>query len=221
MTTPAETMAAIVKAIHPRLKDAGFRKRRHSFNRSVESGVVQVISFQMGQKLPPGAQPIPRLRPDLYGLFTVNFGVAVEEAWLLRRRRHEVPFPDFVNDYDCDIRERLGQLLGQETDTWWELSPDDRELAHQIGNALLEQGAGWLDPRGTRAGILRTWTEGGLAALPMPTALPIVMILRHLDRHAEAEQALRSYYGGITLAPHKRYVHEVANDLGIDLPSPA
>jgi hypothetical protein len=214
-------MAAIVKAVHPRLKEAGFRKRRHTFNRSAEPGVIQVINFQMGQKLPPGAEPIPPIRLDLYGLFTVNFGVAIEEAWVLSRRQREVTFPVFVNDYDCEIRERLGQLLGRKTDVWWELLPDYRQAAIEIGDAILEHGTNWLEYRANRDKILALWTAGGLQALPMPTALPIVMILRHQDRPDEAADALRSYYAGITQPAHKRYVHEVGHDLGITLPDPA
>lgn len=220
MTTPAETMAEIVKAVHPRLKDAGFRKRRHTFNRSAEPGVVQVINFQMGQKLPPGAEPIPPIRLDLYGLFTVNFGVAVEEAWLHDRRQRDVVFPEFVNHYDCEIRERLGQILGRREDTWWALRPGQDQLAAEIGDAVLDDGAEWLEQRHTRDGILNLWAAGGLRALPMPTVLPIVMILRRLDRPDEAADALRSYYDTITHAAHKRHVHEVGDHLGIVLPAP-
>jgi hypothetical protein len=214
-------MAAIVKAIHPRLKDAGFRKRRHTFNRSAEPGVVQVVNFQMGQKLPPGTEPIPPIRLDLHGLFTVNFGVAIEEAWLLSRRQRDVVFPEFVNDYDCEIRERMGQILGRQEDTWWELRPDHDQLATEISEAVLEHGANWLESRATREKILDLWTAGGSKALPMPTALPIVMILRRRDRPDEAADALRSYYDTITQRAHKRYVHEVGSALGISLPQPA
>jgi hypothetical protein len=220
VTTPAEAMAALVKGIHPRLKKAGFRKRRHTFNRSTEPGVVQVINLQMGQKLPPGTEPIPRLRPDLHGLFTVNLGVAIKEAWLLSRREQHAQFPTFLHDYDCDIRERLGRLLGEQQDVWWKLRRDRKKLATDIGDSILEQGTAWLETRGTREGILRIWDNSGLTALPTPTALPIVMILRHLNRPAQAEEILRSYYEGITLGPHKRYVHDVAGYLELDLPDP-
>ena len=210
-------MAALVKAIHPRLKEVGFRKRRHTFNRSVEPGVIQVINFQMGQKLPPGTRPIPPFRPNLHGRFTVNLGVAIEEAWLLNRRGQDVTFPDFLNEYDCDIRERLGQILGERKDVWWKLPANPNKLATRIGDTLLHQGAAWLDSRATRERILQIWEKDGLAALPSTTALPLVMILRHLDRSAQAEQALRSYYDTITVAAHQQYVHDLAEELGVDL----
>ena len=147
MTSFADAMAAFVRTIHPDLKRAGFRKRRHTFNRSVEDGVVQVVNFQMGPKLPPGTEPIPRLRPDLHGLFTVNLGVAVHEAWQLERQRLEgwgpddslLPpqapgsFPAFLNDYDCQIRVRLGELT-HERDTWWSLDEPVERLSEALGS---------------------------------------------------------------------------------------
>jgi hypothetical protein len=214
-------MAEIVRRVHPELKQAGFRKRRHTFNRSSEDGVVQVIGFQMGAKLPPGAVPIPGLRPDLYGLFTVNLGVAVREAWE-QSMRLDKPFPAFINDYDCEIRERLGQVLGERYDVWWPLGAEPADTAAVIFDALTGPGLEWLAARGTREAILRVWGDGGLRALPTPTALPIVMILRHLDRPDHAAEVLRSYYDTITdHRPHRRHVYDVARSLQIDgLPPP-
>ena len=179
-----------------------------------------MINFQMGQKLPPGAEPIPPIRLDLHGRFTVNFGVAVEEAWLLSRRRRQVVFPEFVNDHDCEIREQLGQLLGHREDTWWELRPDHDQMAAEIGDAILGHGIDWLEKRATREKILDAWTAGGLKALLMPTALPIVIMLRRRDRPDEAAAVLRSYYHTVTQPAHKRYVHEIGSNLGISLPRP-
>jgi Domain of unknown function (DUF4304) len=34
--------------IHPSLKQAGFRKQRHTFNRETEPGLIQVVNVQMG-----------------------------------------------------------------------------------------------------------------------------------------------------------------------------
>lgn len=157
----------------------------------------------------------------MLGQFTVNFGVAIEEAWLLGRRGQTAQFPAFVNDYDCEIRERLGQILGKQQDVWWGLGGDLDGLADELGNAIVEQGVAWLNSRANREGILRIWAASGLTALPTPTALPIVMILRHLDRPSQAEETLRSYYDSIDRAPHKRFVHDLADHLGIDLLAPA
>lgn len=216
MTEYADAMADLVRRVHPELKQAGFRKRRHTFNRSVEEGVVQVINFQMGAKLPPGAEPIPPIRPDLYGLFTVNLGVAIREAWELTVSPGTA-FPAFVNDYDCQIRLRLGQALGRTQDAWWSLGEQLATVFETVGSGLKGPGLDWLASRGTRAEVLELFDDGGREALPIPTALPIVMILRHLDRHDEAATVLRSYYDTRTDHPaHRQYVHDVAQSLGIN-----
>ncbi len=214
MSEYSETMATVVRGIHPLLKEAGFRKRRHTFNRSVEEGIVQVIRFQMAQKLPPGAEPIPPIRLDLYGLFTVNFGVAISEAWSLSRRGGQ-QMPDFMNDYDCEIRERLGQINGRTVDTWWPLSADSGRLVDEVGGAIGEHGLAWLDHRATRDSILDLFEAGGLRALPLPTALPIVMILHRRGALERAADVLRSYYEPVTHRGHRERVFEIAEELGI------
>lgn len=46
-------MARIVEDHAPALKKAGFRKRRHSFNRDARDGLVHVVHFWMAPKEPP------------------------------------------------------------------------------------------------------------------------------------------------------------------------
>lgn len=216
MTKNADAMTDIVARIHPALKESGFRKRRNAFNRSDEEGVVQVVSFQMGAKLPPGASEIPGLRPDLHGLFTVNFGVAIEEAWLASPGS-KVGFPGFVNDYDCEIRLRLGDILGERRDLWWSLDLSQTAV-DSIGDSITDSGLGWLADRGTRSGILSIWDREGLGALPMPTPIPIVMVLRHLGREPRAVDLFNSYYDSITDHPsHRQYLREFAESQAIEL----
>ena len=199
-------MVAVVKTIHPRLKDVGFHKRRHTFNRSAEPGIIQVINFQMGQR-------------SLQGQFTINFGIAIEEAWSLRRRDSAGQFPPFVNEYECEFRQRLSQLRGEQRDIWWDLSRQARASA-EIGDVVLGEGTTWLEARATRENILAIWRTGGPVALPSSTPLPIVAILSHLNRSDEAAATLRGYYGEIAQVSHQWYVHDLGRHLGIDLPAP-
>ncbi len=212
----SEVMAEFVRTLHPALKNAGFRKRRHTFNRSVEEGVVQVVNFQMGPKLPPGAQPIPQYRDDLYGLFTVNLGVAVAEAWEQSFGATD-EYPAFTSDPDCQIRSRLGHVLDAEEDVWWPLDTPVADLVEAVGPAVTGPGLDWLHKRESRLAILELWQDIGHERLPMTTALPIVMILRHLDRYEEAAAVMRSYYDTVTThLGHRRYVYDVAQSLGIE-----
>ncbi len=159
-------------------------------------------------------EPIPPFRLDLYGLFTVNLGVAVAEAWELMVRGKKV-FPPFLNDYDYQPRVRLGHFMGGTEDVWWSL--DHPDSADDVSSVLLRPGLDWLSRRGTRAAILDPFHQGGRAALPTPTDLPVVMILRGLGRNDHAGEVLRSYYETCTGHPaHRRCVYELAQSLGFD-----
>ena len=103
----AAVMASVVSALAPALKVTGFKKRRHTFNRIAEPGLVHVVNFQMGQ-FPIGAYEIPGLRPNLYGRFTVNLGVFVREVYEATQR---TTASAFVQEYACEFRVRLGRLL--------------------------------------------------------------------------------------------------------------
>jgi hypothetical protein len=99
-------MRAVVAAVAPDLKAAGFRKRRHSFNRTTEPGVVHVIDFQMWPyRVPPGSPVLPRL---VDGSFRINLGVYVDapvrESW-------QRPTGSWVSESQCPIRTVIGELL--------------------------------------------------------------------------------------------------------------
>jgi len=131
-------MRAVVAAIAPDLKDAGFRKRRHSFNRTTEPGVVQALDFQMAPyRVPPGL-PVPPALVD--GSFTVNVGVHVEA---LVREPFERPTGDWVGTYNCQVRTRLGALV-EGHDYWWSLA-DVSIAADAVRSAVRDYALPWLD----------------------------------------------------------------------------
>lgn len=112
-------------------------------------------------------------------------------------------------------------LWGSTEETWWRLSQDDATVAQLATAEVLDRDIPWLERRATREQILDIWTSQGREALPIPTDLPSVMILRHLDRPDEAANVLREYYHSFEPGPHRRYVYEIADVLGIDgLPPP-
>lgn len=216
MTQSADSLKWIVDQIHPELKELGFRKRRNSFNRSAEDGVVQVITFEAGRSLPPGAQPIPHFRPDLHGLFTLSLGVAIREAWD-QYMRYTRPFPTFLTEPQCEIRD----MYGRTEHIWWRLSQDDATVAELTGAEVLGPGITWLEHRATRKQILDIWESEGREGLPITTDLPIVMILRHLERPGEAATVLREYYDSLEPGAHRTYVFGQADVLGVHgLPQP-
>jgi hypothetical protein len=155
-TEAAALMKAHVVHVQPVLKTSGYRKRGNAFNRSTEPGVVHVIHFQMGAFDPPGTIEIPGLRPNLYGLFIVNLGVFVEDAWRLEKIRFTSDGPPsakaFINEYDCQIRHRLADDDGSSPPAWWQLS--DPTAGSRLADRLETEVLPWFDGLSSKATIL-------------------------------------------------------------------
>ncbi len=115
---PTQAMDELQASVRPFLKELGFRARWRAFNRLTSDGLTQVIEFQLGRFDPPGTHYVG-FRRNVYGRFTVNVGVYVPEV-------HKYTLPgggerSFVHEYDCDIRQRLGNLGPEHRDIWWDL----------------------------------------------------------------------------------------------------
>jgi hypothetical protein len=170
-------MARVVSDIAPSLKSSSFKKRRHSFNRTTDDGIVQVVSFQMGPRLPPGAEPVPPIRLDLYGKFTINLGVfiAALEPMLGRSAQHA-----WINDYNCHCRMRIGELLPDPRDIWWSL--DEPDSASQVAALALDTcGLPWLDSLRTEQAIMDGYTQRGEDAIGLPPVAALWIALLHLN----------------------------------------
>ena len=156
VTAASLAMKAVVAQVQPVLKSAGFRKRLHTFNRTVEPGFVQVVKFQMGPFDPPGLIEIPGVRENLYGLFSVHLGVFIEEAWRLPIGGFGPEGPpavkDWVNDYDCQLRRLIDNLAGESMNFMWPL--DDPSVGPAMVELLEIDAFVWLDRFGSRPAIL-------------------------------------------------------------------
>lgn len=144
-TAAARAMKDVIAGARPALRERGYRRRSNSFNRTVEpDGIIHVVNFQMGAFHPPGTVEIPALRSNLYGRFTINLGV-----WLpgIAETGFDQP-PEaaraFVNDYHCQIRARIGELLPERTDMWWRLDLPGHQLTDIVTTALTDYGFPWL-----------------------------------------------------------------------------
>ena len=156
VTAASSAMREVVAHVQPVLKAAGFRKRTHTFNRTVEPGLVQVLTYRMGPYDPPGLVEIPGLRENLYGLFSVHLGVFIEEAWRLDVGRFGPDGPpgakDWVNDYDCQLRRLIENLAGESVNFMWPL--DDPSVGPAMVELLHSDVFVWLNRFGSRAAIL-------------------------------------------------------------------
>jgi hypothetical protein len=71
----------------------------------------------MAPKEPPAWTEMPGLRERLYGKFRLDFGVHIPEI-----RRMGAPVPGWINEYNCQLRQTIGQLLGDGRSTYGGIS---------------------------------------------------------------------------------------------------
>ncbi len=195
-------MKQIVAIAAPLLKSAGFKKRRHTFNRAVKDGLVHLVNFQMGPYDPSGRPDVlAGIRVNLHGLFTINLGVYVPEM-----DRGGTPDSSWVNDYDCQLSQRIGHLMPEQNDVWWPL--DFEPSQDQAVDALREAGLPWLDKFTSRQTILDMFWSGDEDELGMSpaAALDIADLLLATGHTHAAEQTVRTYLATNLPRGHRDYV---------------
>lgn len=201
----------IQKEVHQYLKPLGFKKSGRTFNRQTEDGVWQVINFQSGQ-FPIGENyEIPGFRESFYGKFTVNMGIIINELYKIQIKGKE---KSFYQDYDCQIRTRLPQLIWQ-NDYWWNINSETAKTSEQIIEGLNQKGISWLDMFETREKICKNW--GNVEGSSNIAKLDVALIIFQKDR-IKGGQLFQEYYENIkSHKGHKEYVRDLANELGIKL----
>jgi hypothetical protein len=206
-------MKEVVRELHPLLKEHGFRKQRHTFNRECEPGLVQVVNFQMGPYDPPGTVEIPGFRENLYGKFAVNLGIFVEELHGYFSRE---PRPKFVGEYYCEIRRRLGEMMPGEGEYWWSLDANPVAVAADVRRALEDHGLPFLESLTSRDVIIRAWYRTG-DSIGFPPRGALAIALLHWERGEKevAEKLVRTYLGSELAPAHRDYVKDLVARLGL------
>ena len=171
------------------LKQAGFKKKGRSYNRSTAGGLVHVINFQMGE-YPIGLNyVVPGLRENLYGKFTVNLGVFLpfvgEIEW-------EKPTPAFIQESHCTIRDRLSRLAFGK-DVWFDLGPDVAALSGTVIQLFEQFGMPFFEAFPDYSAVLAFFDAHG--ALPFQNenraALEAALVAFHLGDRVKSRTLLR------------------------------
>lgn len=206
-----EYLNKIQKEVHQYLKPLGFKKRGRTFNRETENGIWQVINFQSGQ-FPVGENyEIPGIRESLYGKFTINMGVIVKELYEIKNSGKEKAF---YQEYDCQIRTRLSQLIW-ENDDWWNINKEIKKTSEQIIQSLNNEGMDWLDKFETREKICANLEKTKNASYT--AKLDIALIISQTDKK-KGSKLIQEYYDNIdSHKGHKEYVKKLADNLEINL----
>jgi len=208
-------MNDVVSLTGQALRKLGMRKRGGTFNRAVDpDGIVHVINFQMGAFNPPGTAEIPGLRPDLYGQFTVNLGVWLPDIAETGFDPPKGPARTFVHDYNCQIRARIGKLLPERIDTWWQLDLPAQQLTDIVTTALTDYGFPWL-ARFTAWDAIVAQLEAVPASpnwfMSPPRLIAMKMRLAR-GQHAQAERDFAEHVDACRRnPPHPAHLQELAH----------
>ena len=126
-----EIKAIVDHALTLQLKQRGFKKRAFTWHKGI-GDISQVVNVQLG-----------RFNDRHESNFTLNVGCYHEQFHI---ERGLVPVTSTLKEYDCDVRVRIGELMG-DRDNWW-------TVAYNKNNEKVRDGFkynvdqhvwGWLD----------------------------------------------------------------------------
>ena len=153
----ARRMSDVVRAVHPLLRESGFTKRRNTFNRETEPGLVHVIAFQMGRYELYGEQHDPFTGE--YGRFWLALGVYVAEvAELLGGSGRQ---PEFIVEPQCELRVQADSVSSAPRAGWY-LGEEHDALVEEARTALTGGVLPYLDRLTTRDALLAAWDRDPL-----------------------------------------------------------
>jgi len=211
-------MNEVQACIRPFLKESGFRARARAraFNRTTSDGITQVIEFQLARHDPPGTHYVG-FRQDLYGKFTVNVGVYVPEL-------HTFEYPvggkqAFVREYDCWIRERLGNLGPEHRDIWWDLDVV-HEQAAEVFHRIERDALPFLAQFETRDAILHQWMPGNTDLRPFERSRQRIACAVILAIRGRRDEAKSIFDALLREEPSSLRYRDILKRLGLGEPEP-
>ena len=176
------------KAITPFLREFGFYRKGRNYNRCCSDGIVHVINFQMGQ-YPLEKNEIPDIRKNLYGRFTVNLGVLISCVDQLEFQRKA---KSFYKEHDCHIRARLGLLIDDGYDMWWNLDQKPEKLRRTILPLLQNYGLPFIDQFSGYKSIIVYYLDH--QTLPFNSAARSALLIALIYCAMGEEQIARKYF---------------------------
>ena len=155
-------------AVAPTLRAAAFKKRRNTFSRQHPGG-WELIDFQASQFGTRDAVS-----------FTINLGLAFTELLGV------TDGPPMLGR--AHIRERIGRLLEDGQDRWWDLRSDSdySVVGADVVAALTDTALPWLRQRATLAQVLAGVRSRPAEFLERWHLARLAVLLERSDRPAEA-----------------------------------
>lgn len=197
METASDVIMAAGSIVHQRLlKDLGYRKTRLNWVRSDEW--VQVINIQLSSWNDAGDAQ-----------FTVNLGLFIEPLHIASGAR---PVSKNLKEYECDVRERIGELMPTKTDQWWRVKreSDPDRIANELISNLERHALPWLGKMNSYEAVAKHLMKSNipfLAALAFQLGGDTPKAGKAMAKaHGESDDAGR------------RQIEQLATEHGIPLP---
>jgi len=205
MTKPEDAvrLAEIAASIAPVLKETGYSKRGHLWNRRLESGLVHVVEIDAG---PRGwALPVSKVEtePLRYGSYVLEFGVYAAELDFMDRGRAWIPA------VACAVLGGMDDLtFGRGDGRLWPTSGDDEaapalmrpgrpwaslwedDAGAVAKSAMMSYGLPWLSRFVDHDDIVAAFLSGDSLGLVPPNRARIAKMLARLGRDDEALEIL-------------------------------
>ena len=133
MSAIANSIDTVVKlGLVDLLKDRDFKRTGRTFHRRA-GDVWQILNVQASQQNMGAA-----------GSFTLNIGIYHPR---IAELAGSLPLNGKPKEYESTIRERIGYLMPERRDHWWEIGPstDVLALAREVGECVERYAVPWLE----------------------------------------------------------------------------
>jgi hypothetical protein len=133
MSEIARTIDGIIRdGLAPALKEEGYKKKGRNFL-IVSKEVIRVVNVQASQ-----------WNVGNSGRFTLNLGIHLPRIAKFTGNEINGQFP---KEYECTVRKRIGRLMPQGKDHWWEIGEDTDalSLSLEVADVWKKLGSAWIN----------------------------------------------------------------------------
>lgn len=165
----------------------------------------------MGAADPPGTTNIPGFRENMHGLFAVNLGIYVPEVSTETNGVDK----DWVPEYYCCIRARLGALVGGDKEAWWHADAS-ASVIDDLLNAIRGSGMKFFEQFPNRDAVIDlAYRERDRVFFGTPPRIVAAVILARRGDLEKARALLVQQMTEKTNPGHPEYVRKLAQNIGL------
>ncbi len=145
-------------------------------------------------------------------MFAVNLGVYVPEV----ARYSGSPSKAWIQEYNCCVRVRLGELIGEGKEIWWHARAGD-DVISDVRRSIEDFAFPFLDRFATRDKILKEWAgrAENMGASRPPRIVPAIILATRGENDRSRELLVEQARQAANNPGHKKYVAELAAKLGL------